>query len=241
MRTRLGLKVLGLSALVMSAMAIGTAGVAQAETGACWGYKIGGGSLLCFGAGLEAGAEVTLEGNTGTFLISNVNLEILCTKIKFIEGAKLSTNGSITLGRVQFEGCISLSKTPTLTKLNNCTPNDPVGGPGTLRTEKGVGLIVLHNGEPVLEVKPDTGTTLATISLGEECAVSEGLVITGKLVLQDTGGKKSVEEHKLIHLVQEFTSLQLMKVGVNSATFDGTAEVKLSAPHNALSWAGHAG
>ena len=236
MRTRLGLKVLGLSALLMSAMAIGTTGAAQAETGACWGYESVGG-LKCFGGGLDAGATLTLENNTGTILIANMNLEILCTQIAFVEGGKLSANGSITLGRVQFSGCISLSKTPTLSKLNSCTPNDPVGGLGTLRTEKGVGLVVLHNSEPVLEIKPDSGTTMAKIFFGEECSIAEELVVTGKLILQDTGGKKAVETHALSHLLQEFTGLQLMKVGANLATFDGTANATLSAPHSELKWA----
>ena len=243
MRTRLGLKVLGLSALIMGVMAIGTTGAAQAESGACWKYLIAGGATKCFGENvngvpLEPQPEAEFENKTGTLLINNVNLEVLCTGAKFIEGGGLGLNGSVLLGRVEFNGCVSLSRTPTLTKLNPCTPNDPVAGLGNIRTEKGTGLIVLHNGEPVVELKPDTGTTLAKIFLGEECSVSEELIVSGKLVIQDQGGKAAFETHATTHLIREFPSLQLMKVGVNSATIDGTAVVKLPGAHNALSWAG---
>ena len=58
MRTRLGLKVLGLSALVMGVMAIGTTGAAQAEVGACWGYMHAS-VLKCFGEKLRGKPLVT--------------------------------------------------------------------------------------------------------------------------------------------------------------------------------------
>ena len=254
MRTRLGLKVLGLSALVMGVMAIGTTGAAQAEAGSCFSYLAP--ALTCFGA-LEPKAEVKFENNTGTLLIANVNLEVLCTTAKFIEGGQLGGTG-VLLGKVQFEGCVSLSKTPSLTKLNSCTPKDPVAGvPGTIRTEKGFGLIVLHNGEPVLKLSPDTGKTLAKIFLGEECAVSEELIVEGHLVVQDTPGKRLNHEnpakevelsskgwfelHAPSHLIQEHSILHLMTVGVNSATIDGTGIATLEGTHSALNWAGHAG
>ena len=250
MRTRLGLKVLGLSALVMGLMAIGTAGVAHAEAGACWKYLLAGGATKCFGENvngvpLEARPTIKFENNTGTLLIANVNLEVLCTSAKFVgagtEGM-LALNGEILLGRVQFEGCISLSRTPTLSKLNTCTPNDPVAGLGKILTEKGTGLIVLHllaggSKIPLVKLSPDVGLTLAKIFLGEECAVSEELIVTGHLDIQDTGGKTPFEEHKKVHLIEE-SSLKLMTVGVNQATIDGTAEVSLEGDHSALFWGG---
>ena len=235
MRTRLGPKVLGLSALVMGVMAISTTGVAQAETGACFGY-LNVGVLTCFGA-LEPKPVITFENNTSTLLINNVNLEVLCTSARFVEGGTLGGTG-VLLGRLQFEGCISLSRTPTLTKINTCTPNDPVAGLGKIRTEKGQGLIVLHPaGTPLLKLSPDVGLTLAKIFLGEECSISEELLITGHLDIQETGGKTKFEEHKTVHLIDEST-LKLVTIGVNQAIIDGTAEVRLEAPHNGLLWAG---
>ena len=249
MRTRLGLKVLGLCALVMGTMAIGTAGVAQAETGACWGYLNAKAELKCFGEKvgtevLEAKPIFALENNTGTLLIENLNFEILCTGVEFDEGGQLALNGSILLGRLKFTGCIALSKTPELKKLASCTPKDPTGGAGVILTEKFTGLIVLHEltsdkvKDPVVLLKPDTGEILAKMHLGEECSVGEELIVKGEIVLTDCGGKASFSEHKLTHLFQEFGALQLMRVGVNKATIDGSANVTLAAPHNALKWAG---
>jgi hypothetical protein len=238
MRTRTGLKALGLSALVVGVMAVGTSGVAQAEVGACWGYTSGA-TLSCFSTTLEAKPLIALEGNTNTLLIANLNLEILCTAAAFIEGGTFSANGSILLGRLDFSGCITLTKTPTLTKLNACTPQDPVGRLGHIRSEKGTGLIVLHSGEPVVELKPDVGTVLAKIFLGELCAHTEEIIITGKLIIQEAGGKASFETHQLTHLSREFASLQLMRAGANVATIDGTASITLATPHQEFKWAGH--
>ena len=252
MRTRLGLKVLGLSALVMGVMAIGTAGVAQAEVGACWGYLTGG-ELKCFDNTLEAKPLLAIENNTATLLISNVNLEVLCTTADLVgtgTGGRLAANGTILLGKVQFGGCVSLSKTPTLTKLNSCTPNDPVAGLGKIVTENGSGLIVLHNGEPVVLLTAHT-LTLAKIFLGEECSVAEELIVGGDLTLQDAPGtrlnhegvsktltsKQWAELHAPSHLIQEHSTLHGMHVGVNTALIHGTAVVTLEAPHNLLNWA----
>lgn len=251
MRTRLGLKVLGLSALVMGVMAIGTAGVAQAEPNSCWGY-ISGADLKCFSETLEAKPLLAIENNTATLLVGGLNIEILCKTAAFIggggTGGKLTKEGSILLGKVLFGGCIALSKTPTLTQLTKCTPNDPVGGLGEIITENGTGLIVLHNGEPVVELKPDVGTTLTKIFLSASCGVAEELIVTGKLILHDCPtispaktSKERFETHMQTHLIEEFTGLQLLRVGGVLSTIDGSANVTLEAPHNALLWAGHAG
>ena len=247
MRIRLRFKVLGLSMLALGVMAIGTTGAARAETGACWGYINAAINLQCFGElSLEAGIKFQFTGNTGTLLIENVNFEVLCTAGSFINGGKLTSNGSITLGQIMLTGCIGLSKTPTLTKLTACTPKDPVGGKGTIISEKVTGLIVLHElisnkvKDPVVEIKPDTGELIFPIFLGEECSVSEEICVKGKLILSDVGGKTGFEEHKLTHTFQEFSALQLMKVGVNKATIDGSAVFSLTSPHDVFKWAGKA-
>ena len=229
---------LGLSALVMGVMAIGTTGAAQAQVGACWGYTA---LPNCFSNALEAKPLLAIENNTGTLLIANVNLEVLCTGAEFDEGGQLTVNGSILLGRIKFTGCISLERAAPLGSLKllpACKPNDPVSGSGAILTEKGTGLIVLHNGKALVKLSPDDANLiLAKIFLGEECSVSEELIVKGHLDLEDAGGQASFEEHKLTHLIKEST-LQLMNVGVNTATIDGTANVTLAAPHQALSWAG---
>ena len=241
MRTRLGLKALGLSVLVTGVMAIGSAGVAQAETGACWGYINSALNLKCFGeAGLEAGVKFTFLNNTGTLLIANLNFEVLCTGGELIEGGTLTSSGSITLGKIKLSGCIGLSKTPTLTKLSVCTSKVSVGGTGTIISLKVTGLIRLHEGVPTVLIRPDEGDTLVHIHLSEECSIGEELLVKGALVLGDVGGKAGFEEHKLTHEAKEFEKLQLMTVGANKATIDGEAVLSLTSPHNALNWAGKA-
>lgn len=240
MRTRLGLKVLGLSALVMGVMAIGTAGVAQAETGACWKYLISG-VQKCFGeGGLEAGVKFAFENNTGTLLIENVNFEVLCTAGALVNGGKLTSNGSVTAGVVKFTGCIGLQRTPELKKLASCTPFDETTGEvGVILTLPATGLIKLHEGEPTVLFKPVAADeVLAHIHLGELCGIGEELLVKGELVIRDCGGKTGFEEHKLTHLAEEYSKLQLMKVGVNKATIDGSANFTLLSPHNELLWGG---
>jgi len=221
----------------MGVMAIGTTGAAQAETGACFGY-ISGASLPCFSTTLEALPVVAVENKSATLLVGGLNIEVLCGTAAFIEGGTLSANGSILLGRVEFGECISLSKTPTLTQLTKCTPKDPVAGLGKIRTEKGTGLIVLHNGEPVVKLSPDVAPILAKIFLGESCAVSEELIVTGNLVLQDQLGKAAFEKHAVTHLIREFPGLQLLRVGGVLSTIDGTANITLGGTHTGFEWAG---
>jgi hypothetical protein len=239
MRTRPVLKVLGLSALVMGVMVIGTARVAQAETGACFGYKSGG-TLPCFSASLEAEPRISLAG-TPTFLVGGLNMEISCMFANAIEGGTLSANGSILLGRMEFSGCFTRKSTATgLGSLPTCAPVNPLTGVGRIRTEKGFGLIVLHNGEPVIKLSPDSGTTLAKIFLDAECPIAEEIIVTGSLVLQDVAGKIAFEGHAIHHFIQEFPNLKLMKVGANTVTIDGMATVSLGFAHFGLEWAGKA-
>ena len=248
MRTRPGLKTLGLSVLMIGVMAIGTAGVAQAEVGACWSLiNPANGKLECFPSNLEPKVEIALEERTGTLLIENTNLEILCAKGALVTaGGTLGPEGTVLLGKVLFSECIGLERGPPLGQLkilSACTPTDPKDGFGTVVTENILGLIVLHNGEPVLLLKDDSALNenLATIFMSSECPVGDEIIIKGELILQDTRGKTAFETHATSHLIQEFTGLQLMKVGTKKATLDGTAIISLVAPHNALKWAGHAG
>jgi hypothetical protein len=242
-RTKLGLKVLGLCALVVGVMAIGTTGVAQAEVGACWGYiNPTTLKLECFSKTLEAKPKFEIENNTGTLLIEKQIISILCTGMEFDEGGELSENGTILLNRIKFTGCVGL--------INGvisppCKPNDPISGSGTVLTEKATGLIRLHElvggeKEPTVLIKPDEGETLAKIHLGPECAVGEELIVKGELVLWDCKGKASFEEHKVTHLLEEFKALQLMHVGLNKATLDGSTNVTLKGTHEGFKWAGKA-
>lgn len=237
MQVRRGHQALGLCALLMGVMVISTS-VAQAETGACWGY-MNGTTLKCFSSTLEA-TPVVEPFSSGTLLIGNVNLEVLCTGAKFIEGGVLSANGSVLLGKVEFSGCLSRTSNSKLELLKVCEPRDPIAGAGKIRTEKITGLITLHLGKPDVLFKPDTGETLAKIFLGELCAVSEEIIVKGEFVAEDVFGKESFETHSNSHLMDESFSLHLMKVGINGATIDGSAIVRPGGVHNAMLWAGKA-
>jgi hypothetical protein len=239
---KLGAKVLGLCALVVGVMAIGGAGVAQAEVGAAWNWENSVGTKGIFSSTLEASPQFEIENKTGTLLIEKSTLSILCTAMEFDEGGQLAANGSVLLGRVKFTGCIGL--------INGvisppCKPTDPISGSGTVLTEKFTALIRLHElvgGEkdPTVLVKPDEGETLAKLHFGAECAVAEEFIIKGEFVAWDCKGKVSFETLAVTHLFEEFKALQLMHVGLNKATIDGSANVKLGGAHTGFKWSGKA-
>src|SRR5690348_8619980 len=131
MRSRLGIKALGICALVVGlVMAVG-AGAAQAEVGSHWNVN---GSAIS--STLLPELKVTeLEGNDLTLLsmLSAKNVELLCTG-STLEAIKLGTEGKIaTGGSVVFTGCI-FKWGGILQK--NCTPHGIGNTEGTIRTEK---------------------------------------------------------------------------------------------------------
>jgi hypothetical protein len=243
-RSKLGLKALGLCALVLGLTAFASS-VAQAEPGASWGYKkTEKGTLEKFSTSLEAGLAIEIENKTASLLFTTgggTKVEILCTGAEFDEGGTLSADGSILLGRLKFTGC--------LTKLNGvtsgpCKPSDKVGGSGAILTEKIDGLIVLHNGQPVVLIlrsaADDPGKTgiLVSMELGEECSIGEKVPVTGHLVLWDCKGKTSFETHAVSHLIEEFPSLHLLIALGKPALHDGSANVRLTGAHTGYFWAG---
>jgi hypothetical protein len=243
-RTKLGLKVLGLCALVMGVMAIGSAGSAQA-TG-CWGYiNPTTTKLECFSKTLEATPAFAIENKTATLLISSQNFAFLCTEMALVEGGQLSAEGTVLPGRVKFKGCVTLIN-GVISKV--CEPFDASNGEkGVILTDKVHALLILHKLEPsgvvdpMLLVLPDTvgSENLAKLVLGPECSVGEEIIIKGHLDLVDCQGLLGT--HQVTHLWEESKTLQLMKVGINKASLDGSVNVMLAAPHLGYKWAGLAG
>lgn len=240
-RSRLGLKALGLCALVLALMGISTS-AAQAE--GAWGYKKTATSPLeLFSNVLEPEVLLTLENNTSSLLFTTgggTKVTILCTAAKFTEGGQLAGAGSILSGRIDFTGCVTLLN-GTLSK-----PCEPHTGAtkGLIRTEKGHGLIKLHELKPSGEkdhtvlLLPDTGTTLAVIETGEECAIGESVPVTGHLVIWDCEGNASFLTHKVEHLITEFPGLHGLSALGQPATISGTALAKLGGAHTGYLWAG---
>ena len=192
LRSRLGLKVLGLCALVLGLMAFGAAG-AQAEVGAHWNVIEASGKLVQIpGANdLLPQMEVKeIENNTGELLFTTAagtKVALLCTTVKFDEGGLLQANGGISLGRVLFTGCI--------TKLNGvtsaaCKPKSGGAPSGSILTEKFKGLIVLDKLVAVtlttyVKITPEddkgkTSKLFLKMELGEECAIGEFVNVEAK-------------------------------------------------------------
>jgi hypothetical protein len=228
-RSRLGLKALVLSGLVLGLMAFAAAG-AQAEGN----FKVNGANIA--GALLPSIQVSSVENKTASLLFtlkSGTKVEILCTEIRLLDGlttndAKLGIEGKVDLGRVHFKEC--------LTKLNgttsaNCKPFTGANS-GLILTEPGKGLLRLHEGQPVIEITPDTGTTFVTISLGEFCAIGSEVPVAGVLFLKDCKNLGATEATE--HLIEELPALTKLTALGQPATLDGSAIVKLTGTHAGL-------
>ena len=228
-RSRLGLKALVLSGLVLGLMAFAAAG-AQAEGN----FKVNGANIA--GELLPSIQVTSVENKTSSLLFTTgggTKVEILCTEIKLLNGltandAKLGIEGKVDLGRVHFNGC--------LTKLNgttsaNCKPFTGANS-GLILTEPGKGLLRLHEGQPVIEVTPETGTTFVTIALGPLCAIGEEVPVAGVLFLRDCNNLGASELTE--HLITELAALTKLTALKQPATLDGSAIVKLTGAHAGL-------
>ncbi|HEX4464604.1 MAG TPA: hypothetical protein VH042_08205 [Solirubrobacterales bacterium] len=238
-RSRLGLKALWLCALVAGIMAVAGASLARAEAGAAWSYENAAGTLKGnFSSTLEAETIFTPVGGTGTLLIAEKVISVLCQEGEFDENGKLAGEGTVLLGRIKFSECVGLIEGKV---AEACLPVDPISGKDTVLTEKINGLIKLHElaskeKDTTVLFKPDTGEILAVIHL-PDCGAGEEIIVKGELVLWDAEGNASARTLKLSHRVTEFPGLKLMKVGKNLATLDGSATVNLKGAHLNYKWA----
>jgi len=236
-RSRLGLKVLGLCAVLVGMFAF--TGAAQASTGALW--KIGGAQAKG-GEAVEAESEAA-----GGILLTELGgkfIHVKCLKLKLVGAKLVEPNGKIT-GKIDFSECDFLSLTTqggSVVLQKACEPF--VGtNKGLIETNTINGLIVLHTptggkAEGVLEAVPASGVLFATINLGPECAFGEEIKVEGKFFLKDCEGKFSTELVK--HLVEELKALTKLTVngGTKTATIDGSALAFLGAPNAGKLWAG---
>jgi len=179
--------------------------------------------------------------------ILNILTHILCKAVEYINGGELLTEGKIASGKLRFNVCDTLlngSGTPSTACL-------PVVGimKDVIETRAVEGLLKLHlivSGgavEPLIYIKPTAVGPLAVVSSSEECAVGQNINIEGELVLKDLtaaaeGGPGGLKQEAIIHLVEE-SSLSTLKASGQTATIDGTAEVKLTgALHEGRKWSG---
>jgi hypothetical protein len=252
-RSKLGLKALGLCALVLGLMAFATS-AAQAETGAKWVLINKAGTLVEVGnpsdtllpeLDIKEIEELKDPTDPGKHLvlhseISKKSFLILCTGAHGT-GVKLILNGSTSSGFVVFTGCIV--KVAGVTQ-GACKPHSAKEPEGTIKTEKGHGLIVLSESEGNTLLLPDVGETFVTIILGKEgeslCSVGEKLPVSGKLGVKDC--QKLFPIELADHLIEERVALTdlwvLNKTAEHKATILGSAIVKLIGEHEGLKWAG---
>ena len=244
-RSRLGLKALGLCAMLVGMFAF--TGVAQAEVGAFW---------LVNGAKISESLLPTVKAETdvaGTLLteLGGKFIHLKCPTINLVGAHLVEPLGKI-LGSIDFSGCKFFSlKTAggELVEQKVCEPNAE-GVAGLIVTNSITGLIKLHEPktgvkEGVLEAAPTTaGGLFATIQLGaaapnNECAFGEKLKIGGVFFLKDCEGKFLTDLVK--HLVEELKALTKLVVneGTKTATIDGSAWGFLGGAHEKLTFAGH--
>jgi len=235
-RSKLGLKVLGLCALVLGLMAIAASG-AQAEAGAEW--MVNGKNAKEWAAGLLPEVKVVEVENKTATLLFNLNgnplepVAILCTEAT-AEATHLVAPAGI-LGKVDFKGCILFYK-GVLQKACEPHTGTDVTKKGLIVTKTSKGLIVLDEGQGTVTFEPNEGTTFVVIETGEECAIGEEVPVAGKLNVRDCKGLFKTEE--VNHLIEELPKLTTLTALGQPAKIDGSVVVALAGTHNTLKWSG---
>lgn len=234
MRSKRGLKALGLCGLVLGVVVLGTSGV-QAEKGANW--KVSGSNVTT-----ELSPEVMIVkiATADMVLLFKVGLskvELLCEGAKFV-GAKLEAEGKVGGeagggNKTHFGGC--------KTKINGtvsskCEPHSPGAANGLLESAALKGLLMLSGGEAIVLFEPVSGNTFLNVEFGKgECAIASGCTITGKNSVKDSDGELEVE--KVAHTVEQGPIAELF-AGANPATVDGAGVLELVGAHESMQWSG---
>ena len=244
-RSRLGLKALGLCALVLGMMAV-WAGAAQAEeSGGKWTYiNPTTSELKTFeGALSEPGVEGVIEKETVGILHAKVlggtSLLYECKEVTVV-GGKLKPGG-IVLGKLVFHKCETFLA-GVLSK--NCNPNAGGVHPELIETNliKGEMLLFkLENGtkDKILVATPDEANNdFAFVESTEACSIGKKVLIGGKFAIQDL----EPTEHKVKHLIKEFAPATHLFVisdtPEHAANILGSAEAFLNGEHAGYKWAG---
>ncbi len=237
-RSRLGLKALFLSGLVLGLMAMSSSAAQASEAAAKWlldGVDIGANRpqlVIKEIEGKTASLEFTTKGGT--------NVLILCTTAEFDEGGKLEPEGKLSLGRIKFKGCVTL-----LNEVVSAACKPAGGGTaaksGEILSLKGKGEILLDETKERVKISPDEGTKFAVIELGATCAIGETVNVEGSLWIRDCNNQELVDA--IEHLIVEATgaSLEGLKALGQPAKILGSAWMILGAPFTGHTFAGHAG
>jgi len=233
-RIKLGIKVLGLCALVFAFMGIASSGAQAAGT---W-LVLEGGTVT-----EGTGGELILETDKNAILhskISGVSVLFECPEIETV-GATLGAAGTVTKGsKIRYKKCT--------TSLNGsvsapCEPNNGGTEKGVIVTKPGHAAFVLNEAkEELTEVTPDEGETFATIEMGKECSIGTKVPVIGKLFLKDC--EKAFLTHLPKHLVEEGPGTALWtisKTEEHKASLLGSAWAKVRTSGVFREYGAHAG
>ena len=188
------------------------------------------------GANIGAGEErefVAEEDQMFEFLVTTLNLEILCGELEINEG-KLFAGGS-SLAAFVFKQCESFFTNPTLKRASAC---DPVGGTIKLLAK---GLLLLHNKKTYERFSPDLGENFGTVSFGEACSLVGKWGISGSFVIEDCSGN-GLEAELVRHLVQQAPAAlfpsDVLLFGSKAMRLDGSTRLKLAGADEGKFWSG---
>jgi hypothetical protein len=246
-RSRLGLKALGMCALVLGLMAV-WAGVAQAEnSGGNWTYlekgkpeilenlKIFEGTL----AEPEIGGEIETTGILHAEALEGTKVLYECKAFTVVTGSKLKANG-VALGKLVFTECTTLLNG---VKSDACEPKE-----GKVTTNLIKAQMLLHKlavGGVVDRILIAEGETEAGAAANFASIESEGACALGTKV--PVGGKFAIEPsnpttHEVKHLIKEFPELTALWILSNTkehkSTILGSAFAFLKGIHEGLKFAG---
>jgi hypothetical protein len=240
-RSRLGLKALGMCALVLGLMAV-WAGAAQAElTGGNWTYINAAGELKTFEGALaepEIGGEVDEIGILHSEALEGTKVLYECKAFSAAAGSKLKANG-VALGKLIFKEC--------KTFLNGVAspPCEPVGGTVTTNLIKAQMLlhkladgtihdILIAEGETEAGAKAN----FATIKSSASCSLGINVPVGGTFAIIPS----NPTTHEVKHLIKEFAALThlwiLSDTAEHKSNILGSAWAFLTGAHEKLKFAG---
>ena len=242
-RSKLGLKALGMCALVLGLMAV-WAGADQAEsTGGSWTYETGG--VLKTFEGALAEPEVTGKMEAGTVgilhakVLGGTSLLYEC-KAFTVDSGNLKTGG-LVLGKLTFKECETFLN-GVLSK--NCNPKAGGTEEGVIKTNLIKAVMLLHKlasgtVDKILVAEPDEANNdFAFVESTTACSIGLKVLIGGKFAIQDP----APTAHSVNHLISEFAPLTHLFVisdtAEHAATILGSAEAFLKGTHTGFKFAG---
>jgi hypothetical protein len=217
MRTKHGLKALGLCLVAaLSVMAITAAG-AQAKGD----WRVEGTNTIATKTVTATPEDMTLDSTVG-----GAKVKILCNTLTLTDG--LLFVGGAALAKLEFSTCETYLN---LVRSAVCDPKNP---PITATVKA---LLILDTAVPsntltYILFSPDDGTLkFTTIEFDEECSLPEKLEVTGHLVAECSDALCTASQNT--HLIKQVTPASLfpndvLKFGQNSAELLGGAVLKLS-------------